>query len=357
MATTGAAIAGLRLRGLTVARGASVILRDVSLDVASGSRTVLVGPSGAGKTTLLRTIAGLESITEGHIELGCRRLSDVAPHKRRIAVVFQEPRLLPHFDVIENVAFGLRVSGVRKRERRQRAQELLNEVGLAALADRSVQGLSTGEQQRIALARALCLEPDLLLLDEPLASVDPNRREDLRRLIIEIQEQRALTTLLVTHDRAEAAELGQQVALMLEGRIIQHDEPRALFERPASPAAARFFGAANLLRGHVIDGLLHIGSVTVPVLGSDGEAAFVIRPERLRICETSPLRMEVLEAAYMGSYVRLRLHRAEFGLEADVASDEAPPVGSVVGVEFPLDYLWRLSDPTDGRAIVKTSSD
>lgn len=349
MAPAGPAIATLRIRDLTVARGASVILRDVSLDVPSGSRTVLVGPSGAGKTTLLRTIAGFEPITEGHVELGGRRLTDVAPHKRRIAVVFQEPRLLPHFDVIENVAFGLRVSGVRKGERRERAQELLNEVGLAALAGRCVQGLSTGEQQRIALARALCLEPDLLLLDEPLASVDPNRREGLRRLIIELQEQLSLTTLLVTHDRAEAAELGQQVALMLEGRIIQHDEPRVLFERPASPAVARFFGAANLLRGQVIDGMLHVGGVTVPVPGPDGDAAFVIRPERMRICEGSTLRVEVCEAAFMGSYVRLRLRCNDLRLEADVASDDVPRVGAVIGVELPEDYLWRLSEPTDDR--------
>lgn len=353
MGAGGAAIVGLRCCDLTVARSGSVILRRVSLEVPSGSRTVLVGPSGAGKTTLLRAIAGLEPVEAGLLELGGRPLNGVPSHKRKIAFVFQEPRLLPHFDVLENVAFGLRVAGVRRRERRERAKELLNEVGLAALAGRCVQGLSTGEQQRVALARALCVEPELLLLDEPLAAVDPNRREGLRRLIVRIQEQRALTTVLVTHDRAEAAELGQRVALMLEGRIIQHDEPQSLFERPASPAVARFFGAANLLRGHVVDGLLRVGDVQVPVQGADGEAAFVIRPERLRISEGSPLRAEVREAAYMGSHVRLLLRRDGLVLEAHVASDEVPPVGAVVGVELPEDYLWRLSDSTNDPAVAE----
>ncbi|MBA3736228.1 MAG: ABC transporter ATP-binding protein [Actinobacteria bacterium] len=330
-----------------------MILRRVSLEVPSGSRTALVGPSGAGKTTLLRAIAGLEPIEGGRLDLGGHHLNGVPPHKRRVAFVFQEPRLLPNFDVIDNVAFGLRAAGGRRGERRARAAELLNEVGLAALAGRCVQGLSTGEQQRVALARALCSGPDLLLLDEPLAAVDPNRREGLRRLIVKIQEQRALTTILVTHDRAEAAELGQRVALMLEGRIIQHDEPETLFERPASPAVARFFGTPNLLRGHVIAGLLQVGDLALPVEGADGEAAFVIRPERIRIREQGSLRAEVREAAYLGSHVRLKLHCNQLVLEAHVPSDEAPSVGMEVGVELPEEYLWRLSEATGEPALAE----
>lgn len=328
-----------------------MILRRVSLEVPAGSRTVLVGPSGAGKTTLLRAIAGLEPIEDGQLQLGRRSLTNVPPHKRRISVVFPEPRLLPNFDVIENVAFGLRVTGVPRRERHARAKQLLTEVGLSALANRRVQGLSTGEQQRVALARALCTEPDLLLLDEPLAAVDPNRREGLRRLIAQIQEERQLTTVLVTHDRAEAAELGQQVALMLEGRIIQHDEPQALFECPASPAVARFFGATNLLRGRVVDGLLSVGGVELPVGGADGEAAFVIRPERVRLHERAPLMALVGEATYVGTHVRLRLDCDGLVLVAHVPTDEAPPAGAVVGVELPEEYLWRLKDATGGGSV------
>ena len=353
MATRGAAITTLRCHELSVVRDGTAILRRVSLDVPAGSRTVLVGPSGAGKTTLLRAIAGLERIEEGQLELGGRRLDGVPPHRRRIAVVFPEPRLLPHLDVIENVAFPLRAAGIRRRLRHSRAEELLDEVGLAAVADRRVDRLSTGEQQRVALARALCSEPELLLLDEPLAAVDPNRREELRRLIVTTQEERALTTIFVTHDRTEAAELGQQVALLLEGTIIQHDTPQSLFERPRSAAAARFVGA-NLIHGMVEDGLLLVGGARIASEGDDGEAVFVIRPERVRIGADGPLIAEVRGADFQGSYVRLKLRGDRFALEAHVPSDEAPPVGARVRVDFPAEYLWRLGGDSRPTAVAET---
>ena len=346
MAARGAAIAGLSCRDLTVARGGAVILRGVSLDVPSGTRAVLVGPSGAGKTTLLRAIAGLEPVESGTASLGDRLLNGVPPHRRRIAFVFQEPRLLPHLDVLENVAFGLRVSGVRKAERRARAEERLDEVGLSARAGRSATGLSTGEQQRVALARSLCVEPDLLLLDEPLAALDPNRREGLRRLIVRIQEQRQLTMVLVTHDRQEAAELGQQVALMLEGRIIQADDPRTLFERPASAAAARFFGTTNLVRGTVVGGLLSVGGAELPVRGPDGDTAFVIRPEHVRLAESGSLSAQVRETMYLGSHIRVLLRCGGLVLEAHVAVGDAPSPGDTVAVELPPEHLWRVGDTT-----------
>ena len=275
----------LECSGLTVAPGGAPVLRGLDFAIPAGGRSVLVGPSGAGKTTLLRAIAGLEPLAGGSIRLGERDLGGVPPHRRRIAVVFQEPRLLPHLSVADNVALPLRAAGVGRAERAARARERLEEVGLGGFLDRTLPGLSGGEQQRVALARALCADPDLLLLDEPLAALDPNRREDLRRLIARLQSERALTTLIVTHDRAEAAELGERVALMLEGRIVQHDEPRALFERPVSAAVARFFGVANLLRGTVRGGRLAWGGgeLAVPVgdgAGDAGDPARARRPRR-----------------------------------------------------------------------------
>jgi len=159
----------------------------------------------------------------------------VRAHRRRIAVIFQEPRLLPHLDVADNVAFALRAAGVRRAERRRRARALLDDVGLGGFADRRVRGLSGGEQQRVALARALCAEPDLLMLDEPLAAVDPNRREGLRRLIVELQRARGVTTLLITHDRTEAAELGEQPRWRAMRARRGH---RASLPRGRAPAAA-----------------------------------------------------------------------------------------------------------------------
>ena len=343
-------MSGLECRDVVASPGGHTVLRRASLTVPCGQRAVLVGPSGAGKTTLLRSIAGLQPLTEGSITLEGRRIDQAPANQRRCAVVFQEPRLLPHLGIVENVAFGLRLGGVRKRERTARARELLAEVGLAGLGDRDIRGLSGGEQHRVALARALCVDPDLLLLDEPLASVDPNRRESLRALIVLLQEARGLTTLFVTHDRAEAAELGQTVAVMLEGTVVQQDAPRALFEQPASAAVARFFGSVNLLRGVVEGGRLAVGDALVDVDGLDGAATFTIRPERLVLSDDAELRLLVVESSYLGSAVRLRLQGEELALEARVTPGHAPAVGETVGVELPREDLWRIPTATAGDA-------
>ncbi len=337
--------ATLHCRGVVVAPGGTPVLRSVDLEVSAGQRAVLVGPSGAGKTTLLRAIAGLEHVREGTVELGGRRLAGIPPHRRRVSVVFQEPRLLPHLRVEDNVALPLRAAGVGRRERRARAATLLDEVGLAGLAGRTVRGLSGGEQQRVALARALCTDPELLLLDEPLAAVDPNRREALRRLIVRLQQERRVTTLIITHDRVEAAELADTLALMLEGRVVQQDEPRELFERPRSAAVARFFGATNVLRGTVRAGLLHVdGGGCVAVDGPDGLATYIIRPEAVRLDDEGGFGARVTEAAYAGTFVRLTLIRGRQRLEAHLPAGTTVAFGEEVGLCFPADRLWRLPD-------------
>ncbi|MGD9736689.1 MAG: ABC transporter ATP-binding protein [Solirubrobacterales bacterium] len=325
-----------------MARGKAPVLRGVDLEVPAGTRTVLVGPSGAGKTTLLRAIAGLQSLDGGAIELGSTRIDRLPAHRRHCAVVFQEPRLLPHLDAAENVAFAMRAAGVPRRERRARAKALLGDVGLDGFDARRVNELSGGEQQRIALARALCADPQILLLDEPLSAVDANRREDLRALIARLQQERQLTTLFVTHDRAEAAQLGQRVALMLEGTIVQHDEPRVLFERPSSPIVAKFFGSTNILRGVVHSGLMLVGDAAVAVPGPDGEACVTIRPERVRLDPAGPLELQVLEAIYTGAAVRLRLGDRDLRLEATVAPAEAPVAGDWVRISLPIEDVWRI---------------
>lgn len=349
-------MSGLECRGVLARPGEQTVLRNTSLSVEAGRRGVLVGPSGAGKTTLLRAIAGLEPVIEGEIWLGERRIDAIPANQRRTAVVFQEPRLLPHLGIVENVAFGLRLAGVRKRERIDRARALLAEVGLAGLGDRDIRGLSGGEQHRIALARALCVEPDLLLLDEPLASVDPNRRESLRSLIVSLQEARQLTTLSVTHDRAEAAELGQSVAVMLEGTVVQQDTPEVLFERPASAAVARFFGSSNVLRGHVEGGLLAVGDTQLPVEGEDGPATFTIRPERVVLGHDGAAVMTVVEATYLGTDVRVALAGAGLSLEARVSPGTAPAAGERVGVTLPTSELWRIPDESPVDASVAPSA-
>jgi putative spermidine/putrescine transport system ATP-binding protein len=317
--------AGLEIRDLSVSPGGGEpVLSGVELSVVAGSRLVVAGPSGAGKTTLLRAIAGLERPVSGTIELAGLSVDGVPAHRREIAMVFQEPRLLPHLTVLDNVALPMRASGEKRDVRRSAAAERLAEVGLARLTDRRVGGLSGGEQQRVALARALCGDPRLLLLDEPLAALDPNRREDLRDLIVAVQQQRNLTTILVTHDRSEASEVGESIALMIDGRIEQQDRPAALFERPASIAVAEFFGNRNLIE---VDGV--------------GNGTWAIRPEKV-VLGAGEREATVLEVAYRGSYTRVVLDWQGRQIEAHVPTGDAPPAGQTVDFELPREALWRI---------------
>ena len=333
----------LRCRALTVAPGATAILRGVDLTVPAGTRAVLVGPSGAGKTTLLRAIAGLQEIAEGDIHVGGRSMRGVPPQRRRIAYVFQEPRLLGHLDVLDNVALPLRAQGAGRSERRVAARVRLDEVGLAGLAGRRVQGLSGGEQQRVALARALCARPRLLLLDEPLASLDPGRRAELRRLIARVQAEHEITTLMVSHDRAEAAELAQHLALMIEGRIVQQGDPRCLFERPASAVVARFFGATNIVQGRVRDGWMALGGGAIAVDGPDGPATVAIRPEHVCVGAAAGVRATVAEALYRGTDVHLGLDLGNGQrLEASCPVARAPTAGARVTIAVAADHVWRM---------------
>jgi ABC-type Fe3+/spermidine/putrescine transport system ATPase subunit len=321
-----------------------VVLRGVDLEIPAGGRLALVGPSGAGKTTLLRVIAGLEPSATGRVEAGGRALDGLAPHRRPIAMVFQEPRLLPNLDAAENVAFALRAEGVGRRERRARADALLAEVGLDGLGRRGVRGMSGGEQQRIALARALCPDPGLLLLDEPMASVDPDRREGLRRLILRLQAERRVTTLIVTHDRDEAAEMGEAIALMIEGRVVQCDTPRNLFLRPQTPAVARFFGTRNILGGHVRDGVLATEAGPVPAPGPDGPARLAIRAEGIALDPEGPLAMTIRETVFTGSVLRVRLGCGDMRLEARMPPDPSPSPGDEVRLAVAPEAVWRFPD-------------
>ncbi len=336
--------AQLRCSGVGLTVDHTTILRDLDLTVPAGTLTCVVGPSGAGKTTLLRAIAGLERLDEGSIRLGDRELAPLPSHRRQLAVVFQEPRLFPHLTVGANVAFPLRVAGVAKAARQRAAAALLDEVGLPGLAGRSPRGLSGGEQQRVALARALAADPALLLLDEPLSAIDPTRRQDLRQLIASLQRQRRLTTVYVTHDRSEAAELGDQVALLVEGRVLDHAPPRQLYERPSSAVVARFFGARNVLSGTVAGGWLTVGSAEIPVEATDGYVTVAIGPERLQLSPTGPIRGTVVTSTYHGTHQRLSVDCGGVAIEAHVDTGAAVAVGNQVRLAVASEHVWVIPD-------------
>lgn len=249
MATTAAALAGpaLELRGVSKSFGDTVAVRDVGLAVAPGEMVALVGPSGCGKSTLLRLVAGLHRCDHGTISLSGRTVDDarraLAPEQRRVGLVFQEHALFPHLSVAKNVGFGIRDDKVRART----VPEMLELVGLGSYGGRYPHELSGGERQRVALARALAPGPALMLLDEPFASLDPNLRVRLRQDIIAILRTAGAAVVFVTHDQGEALAVGERVAVMHDGALVQLDTPQRVFGAPVNRFVASFMGEAEFL--------------------------------------------------------------------------------------------------------------
>lgn len=301
--------AGVAVTGLRKSFGGAEVLRGVDLVVPKGSLLSLLGPSGCGKTTLLRLVAGLEVPDGGTVAVDGRELSGpgvfIPPERRRIALVFQDWALFPHLSVGDNVAYGLGHSGGRagRQQRATQVDQALAMVGLGGLADRMPGTLSGGQQQRVALARALAPEPTMLLMDEPFSNLDTSLRGQVRAEVHELLVQLGITTVVVTHDQDEAFVLGDQVAVMEDGRIVQQDTPAGVYANPASPWVATFVGDANLVDGDVVVAAgaaradTPLGTVplrSVPVTGT-GPARILIRPEECRINPGGDLRVELVE--------------------------------------------------------------
>jgi ABC-type sugar transport system ATPase subunit len=237
-------------------------LKQMDLSIGHGERVAVLGPSGSGKTTLLRLIAGLETPDSGSIRIGERDMAGIPPHHRQVAMVFQNPALYPHLSVRENLVFGLRARGVPRPSRRERAAELAASLGLEHLLDRRPGSLSGGERQRVALGRALAVEPGVLLLDEPFSSLDEPLRAELRAQLIEIHRRTSVTIIHVTHDQEEALALGQRVAVLRQGCLMQFDRPEAIHDRPAHRFVASFVGSPGM---NLIDCELQSGNGTLEV--------------------------------------------------------------------------------------------
>ena len=287
-------------------------VKDNSLVIEPGEFVTLLGPSGCGKTTTLRMIAGFESPDEGEIYLGDEAINALTPNKRDTAMVFQSYALLPHYNVFDNVAYGLKLRHVPKEEIRERVMKILDLVELTGMEGRMTNQLSGGQQQRVALARALVIEPSVLLFDEPLSNLDAKLRVTMRTEIRRIQQEVGITAIYVTHDQSEAMALSDRIIIMRSGVVEQIGSPQEIYYHPVNEFVADFIGEANFLNGrlealsdnraqlNVSGDICHAAPVPGMEVGKD--YTIVLRPEAASLAEEGGLPCEVVLSCFMGSY-------------------------------------------------------
>ena len=242
----------VQFKGIMKRFGKVIAVEKMDFDIEEGSLVTLLGPSGCGKTTLLRMVAGLEEPTEGDIFIKGQRINDTPIHKRNLGMVFQNYALFPHKTIFDNVAFGLKYRNVSKEEVKAKVTQALEMVRLPGVENRMPSQLSGGQQQRIAMARAIVIEPDVLLMDEPLSALDENLREEMRREVDNLQQMLGVTTIFVTHDQREALSMSDKILVMKAGRKQQEGSPEAVYNEPANHFVADFLGHSNFISGEVV---------------------------------------------------------------------------------------------------------
>jgi putative spermidine/putrescine transport system ATP-binding protein len=273
----------LRIEAVSKVLGGRTIVDSLDLEVETGQLASLLGPSGCGKTTTLRMIGGFLRPDAGQVLIDGQDVTAIAPERRPTAMVFQNYALWPHMTVFKNIAFGLKLRRLPADEIKRRVDAVLDLVGLTGYGTRLTHQLSGGQQQRVALARSLVLEPKILLLDEPFASLDQHLRERLREEVRDIQQRLKITTLFVTHGQDEALALSDRIVVMRDGRTEQIDRPDTIYREPSTPFVAGFIGSMNLIDGTVAGGRFTYAGFSVPVPAADGPAMLAVRPEALDI--------------------------------------------------------------------------
>ena len=285
---------------------------DISLDIKPGSFVTLLGPSGCGKTTTLRMVAGFESPDKGEIYIGDQAINELTPNKRDTAMVFQSYALLPHYNVFDNIAYGLKIRKVAKDEIAERVTAMLKLVELEGLEGRMTNQLSGGQQQRVALARALVVQPSVLLFDEPLSNLDAKLRVAMRTEIRRIQQTVGITAIYVTHDQSEAMSISDQIIIMNKGKIAQMGTPREIYYQPKNEFVADFIGEVNFLTGsvtsidskaiHVDVGGVDITAESFEKVSKGDSCKIVLRPESITLADQGVLPCTVTLSTFMGSY-------------------------------------------------------
>ncbi len=333
-------------------------VHDVSLDILSGEFFSILGPSGCGKTTLLRMIAGFEFPTEGSIHLDGKEITGTSPRHRGIGMVFQNYALFPHMTVFHNVAFGLEAKSLGKKEIRARVEKILDSVQLAHKIDAPVPQLSGGEQQRVAVARALVVEPSMLLFDEPLSNLDVALRASTRMEIRTLQRNTGITSVYVTHDQAEAMSLSDRIAVMKEGEIIQIGTSSEVYEHPCDVFVAEFLGGANIVRGShdVLSNTFQSGRLRIQIPANvsqqSGSTILAIRPDAV-VLEENPASDgagptgQVIAKEYLGSTTTINIELSGVVLRVTALSSEFVrrlEKGMIVTARFDWSKITFLPD-------------
>jgi iron(III) transport system ATP-binding protein len=344
-------VASVALRGLTKRFGNQTVLDNISLEIASGQLVCLLGPSGCGKTTALRLLAGFIEPTAGEIALGDRIVSSptrtVPPERRNVSMVFQSYALWPHMTVAENVAYGLKLRKLDRASIAKKVEAILATTRLAPLAKRYPAELSGGQQQRVSLARALIVEPDTLLLDEPLSNLDANLREEMRFEVRRLHDAYHYTTVYVTHDQSEAMTTADLIAVMNAGRIEQLGTPQQVYDEPRSEFTASFLGGSNIIRGKALDAThITFAGRTIECSGAamtpGANVAVSVRQHEIELCEETPsvsanvLRGLVVRNVFLGStrdYIVEVADGTQLRIVAPPASDFA--AGAAVWLTLP----------------------
>jgi iron(III) transport system ATP-binding protein len=345
-------VASVELRGLTKRYGTLAVVDDVSLRIEHGLLVCLLGPSGCGKTTTLRLIAGFIEPTAGEIAVGDRVVSSTArtlpPEQRNMSMIFQSYALWPHMTVTENVAYGLTLRKLDKALIARKVQTILSVTKLEALAARYPGELSGGQQQRVALARALIVEPETLLLDEPLSNLDANLREEMRFEVRRLHDEYRYTTVYVTHDQSEAMTTADLIAVMNAGKIEQAGTPEEIYNRPRSEFVARFIGSSNVVKGKAIDAAhMTVAGATIRCTGeamiAGKDAAISIRQHEIRLVASEPapaganvVPATVIRHVFLGNSRDYMVELSDgTQLRVVTTADQSVPQGEKVWLELP----------------------
>lgn len=341
----------LDLKGLTKRYEGQTAVADLSIAIAKGEFVALLGPSGCGKTTTLQMIAGFVQPTQGSIVLDGRDITLLPANKRGLGIMFQSYALFPHMTVAANVAFGLEMRGLRREEVDARVKAALDLIQLGKLGGRYPKELSGGQRQRVALARAIVIEPQLLLLDEPLGALDAKLREDMQVELRALQHKIGVTTIMVTHDQEEAMTLADRVVVMNHGRIEQMGSPSALYERPETRFVSTFLGKTNLFQGQGSGRAVRIDGVDLPSSEADlaGPVDYMIRPEKITLTSSGAgyLDARVLSALFVGDHwlVVASTKIGKFLVRRPNDGGAVPVEGDEVGLHW---------DPVHSRALAGT---